>query len=384
MDSRERIFTTIKERKLADRIPWTFDFGASRGFNPTLLYNYKKFMNIDVPIYDYFDYDIVLVLDPDKNSNKTRDDEKIGLEGLLGGVKFVSNGIRLEDYFNLEDIPKGGYLDAWGLYHHPWHIDPTFEVYYTPLKNIFDIKTIKEYPSPGIDIKSLEEARIDVEKIKSRKKVSVCYSGSVYEWTWNIRGQELFYEDLYDNPEIISAIVEKISNFDIKLATALQDIGVDILAFYDDFGAQDKLQISPKHWRQFIKPAWAKIWKKVKKKNKDTIIFLHSCGCIEEIIPDLIEIGLEVLHPIQPETMDVYEISKKYQKDLAIWGTISCQKTIPIGSPEDIDNEIKERVERMGKKGGFIISPANIMGPEVPLENINAFWEACKKYCIIK
>jgi uroporphyrinogen decarboxylase len=80
--------------------------------------------------------------------------------------------------------------------------------------------------------------------------------------------------------------------------------------------------------------------------------------------------------------MNVYRIAGEYQKDLALWGTISCQKTLPLGSPKDVEREIAERVERIGSKGAFIVSPANIMGPDVPLQNIEAFFKACQKYCV--
>ena len=377
MNSRERIFLTLKRKKLADKIPWTFNLGAIQGINPGLLQRYKQYMNISKPLSEYFNYDIATVLDPD-----VKEVSNAQFSGVaVGVVNFISNGINKEDYFDLEKIPVEGFLDQWGIYHHLWPIDPTFEVSYPPLDNIFDIKVIEEYPSPTIDSKSLEEAKIDVDKIKSKQKVSVFYSGSIYEWSKYLRGTERLMLDLYEYPEIVRAIVEKFHNFTLKLATSLQEIGVDILCFCDDFGTQNGLQISPAHWREFIKPAWKNIWTKVREKNKETIIFLHSCGKIDEIITDLIEIGLDVLHPIQPEAMNVYELSKKYQDSLAFWGTVSSQKTIPFGSTIDIDREIRERIEKLGSKGAFVVSPSNIMGPEVPLENINAFCEACKKYC---
>jgi len=376
MDSRERIFKVIKKRELADKIPWTFNFGATQGFNPGLLARYKEHIGEDTPIAQYFDYDIYPVLDPDG------DETKVGLAELVSGIEFVSNGIKEEDYYSPEDLKPNGYLDPWGIYHYPWPKDETFEVYGAPLKNITDIKKIRDFPSPAIDEKSLEAARKDIARIKKEKnKMTVCYTGSIYEWTKYIRGEEQLYMDYIANPAVVEAMVDKVSAFTGELARRFQEIGLDVLAFYDDFGAQDKLQINPRHWRQFVKPAWKRIWEEVRSRNSDSIIFLHSCGCVEQIIPDLIEMGLDVLHPIQPETMDVYEISRQYQKDLALWGTISSQKTIPFGTPEDIDREIKEKVEKMGKKGGFIVSPANIMGPEVPLENIDAFARACQKYC---
>ncbi|HEB32763.1 MAG TPA: hypothetical protein ENI15_18105 [Spirochaetes bacterium] len=376
MNSRDLIFSALKQRKFTGRVPWSFNFGASQGFNPTLLKNFKEYENISGPVCEYFGYDVFPVLDPDG------DFSKVGLGALASGINYLDNGIKIEDYYDTAELPENGYLDSWGIYHYPWKLDPTFEVYISPLKNVTDIDVIKNFPKPKVDLTSLEEARQDIERIKKEKqKMTVTYAGSLYEWVKNIRGEEVFFMDLHDNPEAIRVLIDKVSDFTLSLASSLQEAGLDILSFYDDFGAQDRLQIDPAHWRKFVKPGWAKIWKKVRENDPDTIIFLHSCGCIEEVVPDLIEIGLDVLHPIQPETMDVYKIAGNYQKDLAIWGTISCQKTIPFGTPGDVESEIKDRVEKIGKKGGLLISPANIMGPEVPMENIRAYHEACEKYC---
>jgi uroporphyrinogen decarboxylase len=378
MNSREMIFKTLKERKITGRVPWSFNFGASQGFNPTLLKNFKKYEGVSGPLCEHFDYDVFPVLDPDG------DESKFGLDALASGINYLDNRIRIEDYFDTEELPDNGYLDAWGIYHYPWELDNTFEVYISPLKGVSDIGVIKKFPTPKVDMESLEEARMDIERIKREKqKMTVSYAGSLYEWSKDIRGEEVFFMDLHDNPEIIRALIEKVAGFTLTLASKLQEAGLDILSFYDDFGAQDRLQIDPVQWRKYVKPGWKKIWEKVRKNNPNTIIFLHSCGCIEEVIPDLIEIGLDVLHPIQPETMDVYKIAENYQKDLAIWGTISSQRTIPFGTPGEIEAEIKDRVKKIGKKGGFIISPANIMGPEVPIKNIKAFHKACQKYCYI-
>lgn len=375
MNSRERIFKTLKEKELADRIPWTFDIGAILGINPNVRLKYKDFMNIETPLSKFFDYDVNIVFDPE--IGKIDKQKFTGCD--VGSLVFKSNGIKKEDYFNIEKLPKEGYLGPWGIYHCPWKIDSTYEKFYSPLENISDLKAIERYPSPTIDPKSIEEAKKEVKKIKAKNKISVCYSGIVYERARDLREQKRFFMDLYDNPKIVYTLIDKLINWSIKLTTTLEEIGVDILMYGDDYGTQNSLQISPEHFRKFIKPAWKKIWGSVKKKN--TIIFLHSCGNIKPIIGDLIEVGLDVLHPIQPETMNVYEIYKMYHKDLAFWGTISSQRTIPMGSSEDIDKEIKERVQKLGRKGGFVVSPSNIIGPDVPFENITAFWSACKKYC---
>jgi uroporphyrinogen decarboxylase len=383
MQSRERVSLTLKSKKRADRIPWTFNFGATQGFNPGLLYSYKKQRGIRTSLSEHFDYDIYMVLDPDRTHTIDIDGPsgKVGLEAIVGGVKLLGNGVKKERFFDVDKVPPGGYLDAWGIYHAPWPSDPTFEVYYPPLEGVANLRDLEGYPSPGLDMASLEDARDDALLIRSLGKSSTCYSGSLYEWSWNLRGQERFFLDLYENPSFIEAIVNKVAAFTRDLALALQDAGVDILAFYDDFGQQDRLQVSPESWRRFIKPGWKMIWDAVRRKNPETIIFLHSCGHIREVLPDLVELGVDVVHPIQPEAMDVYQVAGEFKGDLALWGTISSQRTIPFGSPGDVASEIRERTERLGGEGAFIVSPSNIMGPEVPLVNIDAFHEACGRYC---
>jgi uroporphyrinogen decarboxylase len=328
-------------------------------------------MGIHGYIYDHFNYDVVNVLAP----------EKTGSGWLAGGVGLMTNGIEKEKYYDTAQIPQNAFFDPWGICNVPWETDPTFEYFINPLKNIKTLRDIENYPCPKIDEKSLELVGREVREIRDSGRMSSSYSGSLYEWCWNLRGQEEFMTDLYDHPEYVEALTEKVSEFTKILALATVRAGADVLAFYDDAGMQTALQISPVHWRKYIKPGWKKIWEAVKRENSESIIFLHSCGCIEEIIPDLIEIGLDVLHPIQPETMDVYKICEKFGGDIAFWGTVSSQRTIPFGSRQEISDEIKARVEKIGKKGGFVLSPANIMGPEVPFDNISAFAEAAEEVC---
>ena len=367
MNSRERIRKVLKERSQADYIPWAFLFGATQALNPTLLKNYKKARGIEGCIYDYLDYDVINVNAP----------ENTGADFLAGSIPLLPNGINLADYYDVEKLPKG-YLSAWGVYTVPWEVDSTFETFINPLKHADDLKAFENYPAPTVDEAGLADVAAQAAEIKARDKMSSIYCGSLYEWCGVIRGQEEFMIDLYEDPMYVEVLVEKVSELTKEMCLAAVRSGVDVICCYDDFGCQNALQISPALWRKFIKPGWKKVWDAVHAANPDAIIFLHSCGHIEPIIPDLIEIGLDTLHPIQPETMDVYKVCEKYQKDVSIWGTVSCQQTMPFGTPKDVFAEVRERMERLGEKGGFFLSPANILGPEVPLENVDAFIEAAR------
>ncbi len=233
---------------------------------------------------------------------------------------------------------------------------------------------------PLIDKRDFLIFKKDCEHIVGVNKICAADSGSLYEWSYYLRGREQIYFDFYDNQKIADTIIFKVAEFVDYLTFKNIEAGADILCFYDDLGSQKGLQISPAIFKRFYKPHYKKIWQKIKSEFPNKLIFLHSCGDISEIIPDLIECGLDILHPIQLETMDVYKMNEIYGRGLIFWGTISNQKTFPFGGRNDIFSEVKERINLIGKENSLIISPSNIIGKDVPIKNIMYFIEACKKF----
>jgi uroporphyrinogen decarboxylase len=124
----------------------------------------------------------------------------------------------------------------------------------------------------------------------------------------------------------------------------------------------------------------ASVIEAAKEANPEVLIFYHSCGYIEPIIPDLIEIGVDILNPVQPESMDPERIKKLYGNELAFWGTIGTQTTLPFGTPDEVRQEVKRMIETVGDGGGLLISPTHVIEPDVPWENIMAFVDAVKEY----
>jgi len=147
-------------------------------------------------------------------------------------------------------------------------------------------------------------------------------------------------------------------------------------------GSQDRMLMSPVLWRKFFKPRMARLYSELKKINPDLKIAYHSDGAIYPIIDDLVEIGLDILNPIQPRSMDPYYLKKRYGKNLNFWGSVDIQGTLPFGTTKEIINEVKERCEIMGKNGGFIISPTHFVQLDTSLENFFTFWNAAKRYGI--
>ena len=139
----------------------------------------------------------------------------------------------------------------------------------------------------------------------------------------------------------------------------------------DDFGAQNTMVISPKVWRKFFKPKMSNFIASLKEINPDVKVAYHSDGNVYPIIPDLIEIGLDVLNPIQPASMDPAQIKKDFGNSLCFWGTIDEQHTLPFGSPADVEAEVQKRLLTIGENGGLIIGPTHHVQLDTPMEN---FW----------
>ena len=351
-----------------------------------MLEKYKKVRGFDCSLARYFDYDIWIVLDPDRIHHEDmphiREETKrrIPLHALHGGIPL--NKPQDYDHSKLyEELPEGGFFDGFGLYYYPWPGNPDYYNFLSPLEHIQDKKVIEDYPVPLLNQEDIDCLKNDVSYIKSSQKMCASYSGSLYEWSYYLRGRERIYFDFYDRPDLVELIVEKIAGFVELLAATNLKCGVDILCFYDDLGAQTSLQFDPEMFRRFYKPFYKKIWSSIKEKNSNAYVFLHACGNISEIIPDLIECGLDILHPLQPETMDVYALSSRYAKDLVFWGTMSNQYTLTRGSKDDIVREVRERIEKIGSTGRLILGSSNTLGRDVPVQNIDYFREACMEYC---
>jgi uroporphyrinogen decarboxylase len=186
--------------------------------------------------------------------------------------------------------------------------------------------------------------------------------------------------DMISDPEMTAAIMDRVVSILRNTVRQYVRAGVDVIIWGEDVGMQDAMLISPALWRKWVKPRYASMIDAAKEINPDVIIWYHSDGRIEPIIPDLIEIGVQVLNPVQPEAMDPAHIKSLHGDKLAFWGTVSIQQTMPFGSPEDVRAEVKQRIETVGRGGGFVLAPSHVLEPEVPWENVLAFVQAAREY----
>jgi uroporphyrinogen decarboxylase len=136
--------------------------------------------------------------------------------------------------------------------------------------------------------------------------------------------------------------------------------------------------LSPENYHTFFKQRLKMIIRAAKEENPDIIIFMHSCGKVEDVIDDLIDAGVEVLNPLQPECNDLKMIHETYKDRLSFWGGIGVQLVMPFGTPEEVIAKVKETRDILGKEGGYLVAPAHILDPSVPWDNVMAYIEAAK------
>jgi len=174
--------------------------------------------------------------------------------------------------------------------------------------------------------------------------------------------------------------LHKTMNFHLQAGLRFIDEGVDLIWTGDDFGTQQGMVIPPAVWREFFKERYAKLFSEFKRRNPAIKIAYHSCGNILPIISDLIEIGLDILNPIQPRAINPEELKKKFGKRLCFWGGVDIQYALPFGTPKDVEEEVKLRLSQLDANGGLILSPAHNVQYDTSVENVLAFYEAAKRY----
>ena len=201
----------------------------------------------------------------------------------------------------------------------------------------------------------------------------VSLSSPIFQRAWFLRGFENFFTDLALHKEFVEELIAMVMDYTLKVLGEALSYDIDAIFLMDDWGQQEGLLISPDMWREFFKPGMQKLCKMVKDKN--LFLFFHSCGNIECLIPELIEMGIDVINPFQPEVMDMYRIKREYGDQLCFYGGIGTQHVLPHGTVDEVKADVREKIQILGENGGYILAPAHAVQADVPIENILALAE---------
>jgi uroporphyrinogen decarboxylase len=296
----------------------------------------------------------------------------------VGRVPYFINFTRdtreaMAAYFAAED-----WSEAIGNYVH-WIRPPWWSWHNVPA-------SYRNYPDPGV----LPQTRgrgsyeaFDEELSRLREEtdayILVMIYGSHFEKANSARGIENFLGDMGGHQAFAQRMLDKIIEKNmVMLENILSWDEIDGVMLGSDWGSQHGMLMSPAMWREMIAPGEQREYALVHSAGKD--VWLHSCGNIEAIMPDLIEIGVDVLNPVQPECMDIYGLKDRYGDQITFWGGISTQQTLPYGTPAQVRAEVAKVVDYMSRGGGYITSPAQEIQRDVPLENVQALLDEAKRW----
>jgi len=316
--------------------------------------------------------------------------EHIGTENIAGHYGFyASAGVSLKRpeglppldfsrYWHGVELPEGTRMSG-GVARVPCDFFH-FTHIVSPLRHATSLKEIEDYPFDDMHGWACSMTPEQVQQAHTDGRIVVGWVGHMYETAWQIRGLEQFLIDLVERPAWAECLLQRLADQNLIKATAYAQAGADLITTGDDVANQKALMFSPDMWRRIFHSRWAKIWRRVKEINPSTRIWYHSDGRIDAAVPDLIDAGLDILNPVQPECVDTDAIHKRFGHHLTFDGCIGTQSTMPWGTPDEVRARVKECIGKYGRNGGLMLAPTHVLEPEVPLANIDALFDACREF----
>ncbi len=282
-------------------------------------------------------------------------------------------------------------MDQWGIgWRKPKEKGLYFDLKSHPFAGMKTIKEVEKYKFPDPqDSLRFKDLRKEADQFMQKNNPALVLDGISAGFTemacW-LRGYENFFLDMAGNKKMAEAILNKTLQNKIKYwEKALTEYGdlIDIVVEADDFASQQGMIISPNMYRKLIKPRQKKLFKAIKNLKDDIYIFFHSCGAVYDIIPDLIEVGIDILNPVQISSinMDSVQLKKEFGNDITFWGGgIDTQNILNSGTTKEVKEEVKKRIDDFAPGGGFIFSTVHNVQADVPPENFMAMWETWEEY----
>ena len=234
-------------------------------------------------------------------------------------------------------------------------------------------QAVRDYTVPDLEREGLfDEMRRDLQERSGESLVVPAGYMGIYERAYALMSFEEFMMATAERPRLIHELLDKITEYKVGVARKVVEMGFKVAHHGDDLGTQQGTLISRGTFREFLLPRLKRAWQPYN--DAGIPIIMHSCGCLTDFIPDLLEIGLRVLEPVQP-CMDLAYLKREFGKDLVFWGGIDTQTVLPFGTPEQVKSMAREAIETLGAGGGLIIAPSQEIMNDVPIANVKALVE---------
>lgn len=343
----------MRRNRQVDRFPFEISWGA---FTPGLMAAYRKHTGSGLDPCEYFDFDTRSVdMVPTRKQTDFR-------------------------FFHAGTLPDTVMFDEWGVGMMPGSTEHFVEFKYHPLAGCETPGQVLDFAWPDVDADYRFEplgARVAAYHQRGYAVTGELYQ-TIFEMAWLLRGMENLLMDLYSEPEIAHAICERLTELRVRQAVRYAELGVDVLRLGDDVGTQVGPMIGLDAYRTFLKERTRRIIAAAKRVKPDLLVFMHCDGKVDQFIPEFIDIGVDILNPVQPECNDLAAIGREYGDRISFWGGIGTQTTMPFGSPDEVLQKVQEVQAALGDSGGLLLAPTHILEPEVPWENVEAFVAAAK------
>lgn len=283
-------------------------------------------------------------------------------------------------------IRNGSSTDVWGIQRKPvsYGSGSYDEIYKYPLAEVTTQKDLDNYAWPSADWWDMDSLSDQITELQMDQEVAIQTGiANIFETAWYMRGLEQMFVDLIEEPELAWNIMKRVTDYYIDYYEKLlqkSSKAIDIVFTADDIGGQNGLLMSLDLWKRMIKPHHIRLNKALH--QFDVKIMYHSDGAIMEAVPELIDMGIDILEALQFDAkgMDPRELKKSYGHKLSFHGGISVQKTLPFGNQDDVAREVIERIDVLGKQGGYILAPSHAVQAGTPPENIVALLETARAY----
>lgn len=335
-------------------------------------------------LYKYFNIDEKVIF-MDQRTRSVSLPEKI-LEKFNIDTRWVYMKPARSAKDKIQKLTDGLYIkDDWGMEFVLHSKDSRPEYKKFPLSHALDEDDIEKHSWPDpFDSKRVLGLREEAKRFYDRGFAVGIKFGGVWERSWYLRGMEQIMIDLAINPTFAYSLFRKILDIQLKMYDfVLQEIGkyLSIVCFSSDMGTQSSLLISPDLWRKYIRPCDQELVNLFKRKTKAKIAH-HACGSVRNLISEYIEMGIEILNPIQTTAigMDPYELKREFGRDICFWGGIDTQNVLPFGSTYEVSKHVKKIINAFSEGGGYLFATCQNIQDDVPLENIMKIYDTLNKY----
>jgi uroporphyrinogen decarboxylase len=379
MTSRERV-QAVLNHEVPDRVPIIIGVSNATGIKMKPYRALKELLGIQAPddyIYDW----------PELGSAKVDEETMQRLHGDARGVldrfpKEVQERNRTRD-------PHAPCIDDWGI--GQTEIEPgVWFPGYHPLADATTIEELENYPNwPKMDDPyRVEQTAEDAKRLAQQNEYAILATPWLmfpFERAFGLQGMDKFLMNMAMYPDFAEAMLKKNLEFCMQhMSHFLDAVGdnIDMIKIGDDLGSQDRLMISPRMYRKLLKPIHAELIALIKSKTKAKVFF-HTDGDVFDLIGDFIEIGVDVLNPIQTSAgkmADLEGLKREYGKDLVFCGAVDTQHILPHGTPEEVRQEMKRVIDILGQDGGYMVASVHTIMNEVPPENILAMVDATLEF----